>query len=153
MKRMPFALAMFVLFIQPYPVEGRGPHGTLRPALADDRSEEKPGREITIHLKEYTFEPGQVTFKRGEKVKLTLENRGTVMHEFLTDAFKNMTLDVEVNGVITEAHGVSEFEIPAGAKVVLLFTPEEKGVYSVVCEAKEPKDHLKEGMSGELFFH
>ena len=113
---------------------------------------EKPSKEFTLQLNEYSFNPKQVTLPLGENVELTLENRGTVMHEFITDAFKDFTLDIVINGVITEALGITELEIPPGASVQLLFTPAKKGNFPFFCESKEPKNHLKEGMQGNLVF-
>jgi hypothetical protein len=43
-----------------------------------------------------------------------------------------------------------EMEIPAKAKVVLRFTPEKPGEFPFFCRATAPKDHFKEGMTGQL---
>jgi hypothetical protein len=74
------------------------------------------------------------------------------MHEFITDALKKLEVDVEINGVVAEAHGLAELEIPPKSKAVLHFRPEKPGEFPIACHAKEPKDHLKEGMSGKLVF-
>jgi uncharacterized cupredoxin-like copper-binding protein len=121
-------------------------------ALADERSTTEKLQRMTIRLSEYRFEPSQVVLKTGEEIELTLVNEGTVMHEFITDALKGLEIDVEINGVVAETYGVAELEIPSKAKAVLHFTPVKPGEFSMVCHAKEPKDHFKEGMSGKLVF-
>lgn len=121
-------------------------------ALADERPPSEKLQRTTVRLIEYRFEPSQITLKVGEEIQLTLVNEGTVMHEFITDALKGLEVDVEINGVVAETLGVAEFEIPPKAKVVLRFIPEKPGEFPIACHAKEPKDHLKEGMSGKLMF-
>ncbi|HEY8497083.1 MAG TPA: cupredoxin domain-containing protein [Limnochordales bacterium] len=39
-------------------------------------------REITIVLSDFKFEPAEITVKRGERVRLVLENKGTVAHDW-----------------------------------------------------------------------
>ena len=118
------------------------------------RADEKPStghpRQITVHLREYQFEPAQIVLKAGEKVELTLMNDGTMMHEFITEALKAMDVEVEINGVVAETRGVEEMEIPQKARAVLHFTPETPGEFEIACRAKEPKDHYREGMRGRL---
>lgn len=121
-------------------------------AMADERSPNEKLQRITVRLLDYRFEPSQITLKIGEEIELTLVNEGTVMHEFVTDALKDLEVDVENNGVVAETHGVAELEIPPNAKVVLRFTPKKPGEFPMECHAKKPKDHLKEGMSGKLAF-
>ena len=119
-------------------------------AMADERPPREELQRTTVHLLEYRFEPTQIMFKVGEEVELTLVNDGTVLHEFITEALQNLTVDVGVNGVIAETLGVAEFEIPPKSKVVLHFTPDKPGEFLIACRAKKPKDHFKEGMSGKL---
>ncbi len=119
-------------------------------ALADKRMPISNPQQVTIRLLEYRFEPAQITLKAGQAVELILINEGTVMHEFITDGMKNLEVDVEINGVITETLGVAELEIPAKNKVVLRFTQDKPGEFTISCGAKEPKDHFKEGMIGKM---
>jgi plastocyanin len=119
-------------------------------ALADERMPVPHAQQVTVKLSEYRFEPAHITLKAGKEVELTLVNEGAVMHEFITDALKDLEVDVEIDGIVAETHGVAELEIPTKAKVVLRFTPEKTGEFPVACHAKEPKDHLKEGMIGKL---
>ena len=119
-------------------------------AMADERPPRDELQRTTVHLLEYRFEPTQIMFKVGEEVELTLVNDGTVLHEFITEALQNLTVDVGVNGVIAETLGVAELEIPPKAKVVLRFTPKKFGEFPISCRAREPKDHFKEGMVARI---
>jgi len=121
-------------------------------ALADERAINAKANQVTVRLLEYRFEPAQIIFKAGENAELILINEGTVMHEFVTDAIKNMDLDMEINGVVAETNGLAELEIPPKTKVVLRFTPEKHGTFTIACHAKKPKDHEKEGMIGKVVF-
>lgn len=39
-------------------------------------------REIKVVLSDFSFEPQEITVKRGERVRLVLENTGTVAHDW-----------------------------------------------------------------------
>jgi uncharacterized cupredoxin-like copper-binding protein len=120
--------------------------------LAHEKSlSEKPHR-TTVRLQEYRFEPTTITLKTGRPAELILVNDGISMHEFITDGLKDLDVDLEIDGVSAETRGVVELEIPPGAKVVLRFTPRKPGEFPITCHAKDPKDHLKEGMIGKLVF-
>jgi uncharacterized cupredoxin-like copper-binding protein len=121
-------------------------------ALADEGSIKAKPNQVTVRLSEYKFEPAQIILKSSEPSELILINEGTVLHEFVTDAIKNMDVDVEINGVVAETNGLAELEIPPKTKAILRFTPKKSGAFFFVCDAKEPKDHSKEGMIGKLIF-
>ena len=117
---------------------------------ADERFPITDLQQATVRLLEYRFEPAQIILKAGEEVELTLVNEGMVMHEFITEALHDLTVDVEVNGVVAETFGVAELEIPPKAKAVLRFTPKKFGEFPISCRAREPKDHFKEGMVARI---
>lgn len=119
---------------------------------ADEKVKKGTIQQATVHLMDFRFEPSQINLEAGKPVELTLVNDGTVLHEFITGAFRNLTVDVDVNGVITEALGIGEFEIPPGAKVVLRFTPLKPNEFSLACRAMKPREHYKEGMLGIISF-
>ena len=107
-------------------------------------------KRITVQLSEYRFEPSRIELSVGQETELVLVNNGKTMHEFITEALQTLTVEVEVQGVITETLGVAELEIPMDGKVTLRFTPEKPGEFLIACRAREPKDHFKEGMEGRL---
>jgi plastocyanin len=107
-------------------------------------------QRVTIHLRDFRFDPSTITLKSGETAEVTLINDGTVLHEFVIPSFHNLTVDLESNGVIAETLGIVEMELPPKATVVLRFTPEEPGTHPFACHAKKPKDHFAAGMTGTL---
>ncbi len=121
-------------------------------AFADEKPEAAAPQRVTVRLTEYRFDPPRIELKTGQETELTLVNEGTVLHEFITEGLQDVTADAIVNGVIIEALGVAEIEIPAKAKVILRFTAEKPGEFRVICGAEQPKSHLKEGMSATLIF-
>ena len=121
-------------------------------ALADSKNSPMNPQKGTIQQSDYQFTPSRLMFKVGKPVELTLINNGKVMHEFVTDALRDLTMDIEINRVIVEALGVVEFEIPPEGKVVLRFTPEKAGEFAFLCESLKPKDHKMEGMTGKIIF-
>jgi uncharacterized cupredoxin-like copper-binding protein len=120
------------------------------PAAADGG---EPVQAVTVAMTEYRFEPATLTLAAGVEVRLTLENRGTVMHEFATPYLAEVEVKVETGGVNVEAVGLGEVEVPPGGRAVLVFTPEETGTFLFVCGANKPVSHLREGMRGTLVVH
>lgn len=110
----------------------------------------QPARRITVTLSEYQFTPSKIDLKAGELVELTLINKGTVTHEFITLALSNLEVAVTIAGVETETVGVAELELAPKATAVLRFTPETAGTYPFFCGAKQPTDHRAAGMTGVL---
>lgn len=107
-------------------------------------------QQAAIYLQEYRFEPALTTLKVGQPTRLILINKGTTVHEFVTDALHGVVVTMKVQGTLAEMQGLSELEIPPGGKVVLRFTPEQTGEFAIACHASTPKDHLKQGMVGKL---
>jgi uncharacterized cupredoxin-like copper-binding protein len=120
------------------------------------RADEKPPAEnlhrVTVSLNEYRYSPNRIDLKIGEPTELVLVNEGTVLHEFVTQALTDVQTDVEIEGVIVEALGIGEVEIPPKSTAVLRFTPRKAGQFSFTCGAEKPKSHLKQGMAGLLVF-
>jgi len=119
-------------------------------AAAGDPVPDVPPQRVTVRLLEYRYEPARIVLKAGRETELRVINRGTVVHEFVTEALQNLEVTVEVNGVVTETLGVAEVEIPPKGTVVLRFTPNDVGEFQVACHAMQPKDHFKTGMTAVL---
>ena len=138
MIRTGIVLSLFMLVI-----------GT-KTALADEQVSDRHPQKAMVRLMEYRFEPSNLTFTVGRGVELTLINEGTVLHEFVTQALRSLTVDVEINGAVTEALGVAEIEVPPNGRVVLRFTPKKTEQFSFACKAAKPKNHFNQGMVGLL---
>ena len=127
--------------------------GAPGPAAAQDPQTARmaePVQAVTVTLTEYRFDPSTVILKAGEETRLTVVNRGTVMHEFAPPYLADLEVGVETGGVKVETLGLGEVEVQPGARAVLVFTPETKGSFLIVCGANQPVSHLRKGMRGML---
>lgn len=88
------------------------------------------GAGTAVNLSEFKFDPANVTIKQGEKVSLTLANKGTVVHDW----------------AITDL-GVRSAKLQPGATSTLEFTPDKSGTFKIQCT--EP-GHADSGMVGQL---
>jgi plastocyanin len=119
---------------------------------ADEIARPANPRRETLRQSEYKFVPTRLDLKVGEPVELTIVNDGTMVHEFVTDALKDLPVRVEIGGAVVEARGFSELENPPGQTVMLRFTPEKPGQFAYTCQAEKPQSHLRVGMSGMMVF-
>lgn len=87
-----------------------------------------PAKEIVVDGSEFKFEPGSISLKKGEKVKLTLKNTGKFPH----------------NLVISDL-SVSTRTIQAGESDTIEFTPDKDGNFPFICTIDE---HAAKGMKG-----
>jgi uncharacterized cupredoxin-like copper-binding protein len=117
---------------------------------ADERTIPPAPHAVTIRLSEYRYEPARVEIQSGKPVELRLVNSGKVLHEFVTDMLSDVMVDLEAGKTVALVRGIEELEIPAGATVVLRFTPKQAGSYTFRCDAEEPVSHHDEGMKGTL---
>lgn len=100
--------------------------------------EQKPGvegekntvREITIEAKEFSYSTKKISVKKGEKIKLTLVNKGRTSHDF----------KVEGTNISTKLTG-------AGTTESIEFTINEAGNYAFFCSVG---NHRAMGMEGVL---
>jgi len=96
----------------------------------ESSSEEAEVQEITIEAEEYSFSQESITVKKGQKVKLTLVNKGRMSHDFV----------VERMNVTTELAG-------PGESVTTEFTMNDAGTYTFYCSIG---NHRAMGMEGTL---
>lgn len=121
-------------------------------AGADEEGLQAAAQILRVSLQEYRFEPSQIVLGTGRTVELTLKNDGQHLHEFITDAFRNVPLEMEIDGVISEVPGLDELEIPPGRRVTLRFMPPGSGEFEIACDAEKPVGHRHAGMIGTLTF-
>jgi uncharacterized cupredoxin-like copper-binding protein len=87
-------------------------------------------REIKIVTTEMKFTPDVIQAKAGEQIKFTIANKGTVLHEFVSDELKFQEIEV----------------YPGETKSVMVTMP-AAGEYPFYCEAK---GHHEAGMAGKV---
>jgi len=88
------------------------------------------GGGTVIKMSEFKYDPATITVKAGQPVKLTLQNEGTVVHDFHID-------DLGVVSPKVQPKSQSNFE----------FTPSKSGTFKIICH--EP-GHEEGGMTGTL---
>jgi len=88
------------------------------------------GGGTAIRMSEFKFEPATITAKAGQPVKVTLQNAGTVVHDFHIH-------DLNVHSP----------KVQQGQAQTLEFTPSRPGTFQFVCD--EP-GHKDAGMVGQL---
>ncbi len=114
---------------------------------AADWSELKP---ITILMTDYAFSPAVLILHAGVPYKLRIENRGTVKHYFVSEAFFKAiaTRKVQSNtdGEI-KAPYFSALEVFPGRSLDLYFIPVRKGDYALRCTIS---GHAERGMVGQI---
>lgn len=89
------------------------------------------GTSATVKLSEFKFEPAQLSATAGQPVKVTLQNSGTVVHDFTVKGLDKATSP----------------KVAAGQTSTFEFTPSKAGTYEIVCT--EP-GHEQGGMKGTL---
>lgn len=100
--------------------------------------------QITITTTEFAFSPVEVTLPAGGEVSVTLNNTGTLDHEWvLMDLGTSSTAPFDADD---EANIFWEIEAGPGETATGTFTaPTEPGTYQVVCGTA---GHLEGGMIG-----
>ena len=97
---------------------------------------------VAVIATEYQFSPNALSFKRGVRYRLHLENHGKEQHEFTApEFFKTVRLR---NAKALNADR-TEVEIPPGTVKDLFFVPQQAGLYRLRCS-----DHDWAGMTGEI---
>jgi uncharacterized cupredoxin-like copper-binding protein len=116
MRKMAAAIAMLLL-------------GGLLPAYGAQEP-----KTITIIAQEYRFSPNTIKLQAGQRVRLVLENHGTVNHEFVSPIFKNAK-DVQLRspGIKVEGDDIAEVEFAKGKIVTIDLTPAKTGTFQFWC--------------------
>jgi len=121
-------------------------------AVAPARAEEDdtPTQRLAVEMIEYRFSPSTVQLEAGVETHLTIINRGRMIHEFEVPYLTDLQVDVENGDLLVAALGLAEVRVAAGKSVTLVFTPERRGEFPIVCDVKEPAPHKMLGMRGRL---
>ncbi len=86
-------------------------------------------QNVTVTATEFKFDPATITVKTGDKVTLTLVNKGTVDHTYVQP-------DLNIN-----------LKAAAGQSASTTFTATKAGSYPVVCDVP---GHKEAGMTGTI---
>ena len=102
--------------------------------------------KISVVTTDFKFEPASWTVSAGNQVEITLQNDGTLEHEWvIIKEGMEVTLPFDADD---EEKVYWEIEADPGETKVETFTaPSEAGTYTIVCGTPA---HLEQGMSGTL---
>lgn len=93
-------------------------------------SESAPVKELTVEGTEFAYNVKTITVTPGQKIKITLMNKGSMIH------------DLDIDGVVDSPI------IAAGEQEVIEFTaPAKAGSYEYYCSVGS---HRQQGMKGQL---
>ena len=117
---------------------------------------EPQARAVTIEAEGFDYRPTRIEATVGEPLRLTVDNVGTLLHDWSID---EIPLDGEAR-VVEEGHSADhdmsnmETDDPAvhvvaaaGEKGTIIFTPSQAGTYTFYCTVE---GHRAGGMVGEF---
>ena len=91
------------------------------------------GAEFKVTATDFKFDPADLTFKAGAKVKLTLANKGAVEHTWILKSPDGQELSPKLTANVGQTKSI-EFTAPAA------------GSYQIVCDVA---GHKEQGMVGK----
>jgi uncharacterized cupredoxin-like copper-binding protein len=98
--------------------------------------------KLDVLMADYRFEPDRLTFQRGVRYQLHLENKGKETHEFTAPVFL-ATAAIENPDILDNRR--SELTLEPGESKDLFLTPRKRGKYDLRCA-----DHDWNGMVGGI---
>ena len=107
-------------------------------------------QQVTLHGKEFSFNPNTVQLKVGQPVQLTLANDGTVDHDIKSDIpVSNLAYQTADNDAAEQADnaagGVFDVDYNLGHTAQITFVPAKAGTYQFYCDVA---GHKEAGMTG-----
>jgi nitrite reductase (NO-forming) len=106
---------------------------------------------VTITMKEFAFEPAQISARVGQPVKLTFVNQGTLLHDFTSlDAMvEAMNADQGAEHSMDDMmdDAALHMAVDVGHSESLEFMPTQAGTYTFFCTVE---GHQAAGMTGTL---
>ncbi len=116
------------------------------------RDGEAADREVTIVVTEFRYEPSRIGAKVGERVRIVVQNRGTVLHDLTTEHFNG---DVKPAGGVEHgsstgadhASNIFHVAVDSGQTRELVFQAHAPGEYTLFCTVL---GHRDAGMTARL---
>ncbi|MBI5031954.1 MAG: cupredoxin domain-containing protein [Chloroflexi bacterium] len=111
----------------------------------------KSAQQFTIQVNEFSFQPATIEVSVGQPVKLTLQNKGSVEHDWSIQ--KIPVIDVKEIGQSEHNMGGSStkpdlhMSAKNGKSAELEFMPTRAGTYQILCTVA---GHKEAGMVGTL---
>lgn len=109
-------------------------------------------RVIRVVLEEYRITPAVIALKSGERVRLQIQNVGTVRHEFRSTIFRGVNVWVRTAEFDLRVERFEVMVIRPAASVLLEFARRTPGEYPFRCgaTASDGRRHVDLGMTGKF---
>ena len=105
---------------------------------------------VTVKIKEFSFNPDTLRFKKDAPYKLEIKNVGTEKHYFTATAFfksvESRKVQSNTDGEI-KAPYFTALEVFPGRQLDFYFVPVKKGSYYLLCTIE---GHEEQGMHGKI---
>ena len=107
---------------------------------------------INVAMQEFWFQPSEIALKVGQPVKLILQNKGTVVHDFSSNDAE-VSVQSSVHGAEHDMSGMNNdmlkmhMAVDLGQTETLEFTPNKPGTHTFFCTVA---GHIEAGMTGKL---
>lgn len=112
----------------------------------------QPTRTIRVVLEEYRITPAVITIKSGDRIRLEVQNSGTMTHEFRSMIFRGVEVTVRTQGFDALTERFDVLSVRPAWIATIEFTRRTPGDYEFWCGAITPdgKRHIDLGMIGKF---
>lgn len=105
------------------------------------------GGVLTVAAFEWGYEPDAIALRRGEQVRIVLENEGITLHDFKVEGLEADVIESRSSGALSGGEGQVFVGVEVGQRGVLVFIPQESGTFTFYCTIE---GHREQGMEGTL---
>lgn len=109
------------------------------------------GTEFTVGMVEFAFDPDTVSVAAGAEITVTVENQGTVEHDWVVlNQGREIAAEADLpedTAEVNQEWAVAAVHTEPGEAATTTFTAPAAGTYQVICLIP---GHFSAGMEGEL---
>lgn len=107
--------------------------------------------EITVGMTEFEFDPATVSVATGAEITVTVENQGTVEHDWVVlDQGREIAAEADLpedTAEVNQEWAVAAVHTEPGEAATTTFTAPAAGAYQIICLIP---GHFSAGMEGQL---
>ncbi|MDQ3783249.1 MAG: plastocyanin/azurin family copper-binding protein [Actinomycetota bacterium] len=107
--------------------------------------------EITVVTTDFAFDPSTVSVATGPEITVTVENQGTVEHDWVVlDQGREISAETDLpedTAEVNQEWAVAAVHTEPGEAATTTFTAPAAGTYQIICVIP---GHFSAGMEGEL---
>lgn len=102
---------------------------------------------LTVRAFEWGFEPEAIALRRGEQVRIDLQNEGATLHDLKVEELAADIIESRSTGPLSGGDDQLFVGADAGQRGTLVFVPQESGTFTFYCTIQ---GHRELGMEGTL---